>query len=72
MINSLHEWLGDNVLAPVPHRQYIFALPKLMRPCFRYHRQYLGALCRLVAGLLKTGSDVQEPRGRIRRNIMPR
>ncbi len=51
------------MLAPVPHRQYVFALPKLTRPCFRYRRQYLGELCRLVAGLLKAGFDVLEPRG---------
>ena len=28
------EWLEDNVLAPAPHRQYVFALPKLIRPFF--------------------------------------
>ena len=58
------EWLEDNVLAPVPHRQYVFALPKLIRPFFRYRRRYLGLLCQLVAGLLKAGFKVMEPRGR--------
>ena len=57
------EWLEDNVLAPVPHRQYVFALPKLTRPFFRYRRRYLGELCRLVAGLLKAGFDALEPHG---------
>lgn len=42
------EWLEDNVLAPVPHRQYVFSLPKLTRPFFRYRRRYLGELCRLA------------------------
>ena len=57
------EWLEDNVLAPVPHRQYVFSLPRLARPFFRYRRRYLGELCRLVAGLLKTGFDALEPHG---------
>lgn len=57
------EWLEDNVLAPVPHRQYVFALPKLIRPFFRYRRRYLGELCRLVAALLKAGFKVMAPHG---------
>ena len=35
------EWLEDNVLALVPHRQYVFSLPKLIRPFFRHRRRYL-------------------------------
>jgi hypothetical protein len=57
------EWLEDNVLAPVPHRQYVFALPKLIRLFFRYRRPYLGELCRLVAALLKAGFKVMAPQG---------
>jgi hypothetical protein len=30
------EWLERNLLAPVPYRKYVFALPKLIRPFFRY------------------------------------
>jgi hypothetical protein len=40
------EWLEDNVLAPVPHRQCVFSLPKQIRPFFRHRRRYLGELCR--------------------------
>ena len=57
------EWLEENLLAPVPHRQYVFALPKLIRSFFRFHRRHLGELCRLVAGLLRTGFKVMDPRG---------
>lgn len=57
------EWLEDSVLAPVPHRQYVFALPKLIRPFFRHRRRYLGELCRLVAALLKAGFKVMASRG---------
>lgn len=57
------EWLEETLLIPVPHRQYVFTLPKLLRPFFRYRRRYLGQLCRLVAGLLKAGFRAMEPRG---------
>lgn len=57
------EWLDDHVHAPVPHRQYVFALPKLIRPFFRYRRPYLGALCRIVSRLLKASFKAVEPRG---------
>ncbi len=60
---SYGEWLEEKLLAPVPHRQYVFALPKLIRPFFRYRRRYLGQLCRLVAGLLKAGFKAMDPRG---------
>jgi len=49
------EWLEDHLLAPVPHRQYVFSLTKLARPFFCCRRRYLGQLCRLVAALLPGG-----------------
>ena len=45
------EWIQEQVLAQVPHRQYVFTLPKLLRPLF-HHRPYLGELCRLIGSLL--------------------
>ncbi len=53
----------DYLLGPVPHRQYAFPLPKLIRACFRYRRQYLGALCCLVAGLLTASFRAMAPQG---------
>lgn len=48
------EWVEDEVLSPVPHRQYVFTLPKLLRP--HYHRRRrLSELFRIVAGLLTNG-----------------
>ncbi|MGH8196278.1 MAG: transposase [Woeseiaceae bacterium] len=41
----------------------MFALPKPIRPFFRYRRQYLGALCRLVAALLKARFKSIAPQG---------
>ena len=46
------EWVDENVLAPVPHRQYVFTVPRLLRPIFARRRQWLGELCRIVARLL--------------------
>jgi hypothetical protein len=46
------EWVEENVLAPVAHRQYVFAIPRLLRPMFGRHRAWLGELCRIAARLL--------------------
>lgn len=46
------EWVESNVLAPVPHRQYVFTLPRLLRPIFARRRELLGKLCNIVERLL--------------------
>jgi len=46
------EWVEENVLAPVPHRQYVFTVPRLLRPIFARRREWLGELCRMAARLL--------------------
>jgi hypothetical protein len=46
------EWVDDNVLEPVAHRQYVFTVPRLLRPGFGRHRAWLGELCRIAARLL--------------------
>ena len=38
--------LKDEVLASVPHRQWVFTIPKRLRVYFRYDRSLLGQLCR--------------------------
>jgi len=38
--------LKNEVLAPVPHRQWVFTIPKRLRIFFRYDRSLLGKLCR--------------------------
>ena len=58
------EWVEEHVLAPVPHRQYVFALPKLLRPWFRHDRARLGRLCQLVAKLLVQGYQALDPRSK--------
>ena len=46
------EWVEENVLAPVPHRQYVFTMARLLRPIFARRREWLGELCRIAARLL--------------------
>jgi Putative transposase/Transposase zinc-binding domain len=38
--------LKDEVFASVPHRQWVFTIPKRLRVYFRYDRKLLGKLCR--------------------------
>jgi hypothetical protein len=40
-----HRLMGE-VLADVPHRQWVFTVPKRLRVYFRYDRSLLGKLCR--------------------------
>ena len=46
------EWVEESVLAPVAHRQYVFTIPRLLRPIFARRRAWLGELCRIAARLL--------------------
>ena len=39
-------------IEPVPHRQYVFTIPRLLRPLFARHRTWLGELCRIAARML--------------------
>jgi len=45
------EWVEANVLAPVLHRQYVFTIPRLLRPMFARRRVLLGNLCNIVERL---------------------
>jgi hypothetical protein len=45
-------WLNEEVLWPVPHRQVVLTVPKMLRPYFRYDRTLLGELCRVAASVI--------------------
>lgn len=47
-------WVTDEVLAEVPHRQYVFTAPKMLRVYFRKDRRLLGKLSQCAAEALKT------------------
>ena len=42
-------WLEREILAPVPHRQFVFTVPKRLRPYFLWRRSLLGDLARIAA-----------------------
>ena len=58
------EWVEQCVLRPVPHRQYVFTVPRLIRPFFAYRRSLLGELCRIIARSLAEAYRVAHPRAR--------
>jgi len=39
------EDVPDNILYPVPHRQFVFSIPKMLRIYFKYDRKLLTRLC---------------------------
>ena len=40
--------LSETILFPVPHRHYVFGIPKMLRPYFRHDRGLLKDLCHLA------------------------
>ncbi len=56
------EWVEEEVLAPVPHRQYVFTVPKVIRGAF-HQRHRLGELCRIVGRLLTEAYREVDPDG---------
>jgi len=56
------EWVEEEVLGPVPHRQYVFTVPKLLRGAF-HQRHRLGELCRIVGRLLSEAYRAADPDG---------
>jgi hypothetical protein len=40
------EWMREELLLDVPHRQVVFTIPRMLRIFFKYNRKLLGELCR--------------------------
>ena len=47
------EWLDTHILEQVSHAQFVFTIPKLLRPIFKYHPKELGLLCKSAWQSLK-------------------
>jgi len=47
------EWLCEEVLKAVPHRHFVFSIPKILRRYFLYDRSLLSALSRCAWNSLK-------------------
>ncbi|MDF1555458.1 MAG: transposase [Deferrisomatales bacterium] len=48
------EQVVGEVLYPVPHRQFVFTIPRMLRPYFRHNRKLLSGLCRCAKESLET------------------
>jgi hypothetical protein len=46
-------WIEEEILDKVPHRQYVFTLPKRLRPYFLHDRRLLGLLSRVAYDTLR-------------------
>jgi hypothetical protein len=60
---------GENVLAPVPLRQHVFTVPRMLRPIISPRRGLLGESCHIVERLLfqaYAGAKVKSRPGLIR------
>ena len=53
--------MEETVLAPVAHRQYVFTVPRLLRPMFARRRAWLGELCRIAARVLEKACRAAVP-----------
>ena len=56
------EHLTDEVLLELPHRQFVFTMPKALRPFFRHDRRLFSSVSRLIFALV--GEFYTEAAGR--------
>src|ERR1039457_2171407 len=47
-VQTTARFILERVVAPVPHRHYVLAIPKMLRPYFQHHRHLLKRLCTLA------------------------
>jgi len=59
------EWLTTEVLEKVTHQQYVFTLPKIIRPYFKYDRRLLGKLCLCAWETIKEFFGACLPKGTV-------
>jgi hypothetical protein len=55
------EWLDTHILEQVGHLQFVFTIPKLLRPIFKYHPKDLGLLCKQPGSLSRRCSRKPPP-----------
>jgi hypothetical protein len=46
------EYLAEDLLLELPHRQFVFTIPKILRPFFKTDKRLFGAVSRLIYTLL--------------------
>ena len=60
---SLAAFLREEVLADVGHAQWVFSIPKMLRPYFLYHRPLLGRLCQVAYRTAREMISAASPNG---------
>ncbi len=53
------EYLAEDLLLDLPHRQFVFTIPKILRPYFKSDKRLFGEVSRLVFSLLSDFSPWQ-------------
>ena len=43
------------------HRQYVFTIPRILRPIFSRRRRLLGVLCQIIEGLIRENYAAAKP-----------
>jgi hypothetical protein len=46
------EYLSEDLLLDLPHRQFVFTIPKILRPYFKSDKRLFGEVSRLIFSLL--------------------
>ena len=59
------EWVTEEVLESVDHRQYVWTIPRVLRPAFRKDRKLLGALSRCAWTSLRQYTEATLGKGSV-------
>jgi len=59
----LGEYMNEQLLLRLPHRQFVFTLPKVLRVFFRHHKRLHGEISRIVYGLVRDFTTAAAGRG---------
>ena len=51
------EYMNERLLLALPHRQFVFTFPKLLRPYFRHNRRLFSEISRLIFAILQRFYD---------------
>ena len=51
------EYMNERLLLALPHRQFVFTFPKLLRPYFRHHRRLFSEVSQVIFAILQRFYD---------------
>lgn len=49
------EYMRDHLLMSLPHRQFVFTVPRILRPYFRYNRRLFSDVSRVIFAIIRGG-----------------